>query len=61
MVLGHAQVQSHHLIALTGMLDGSGVTGFYAQAAAVAVFARRPVQRPCPNLDTALPIDVFDL
>ena len=61
MVLGHLQVQRHHLITLTGVLHRPFVSGFDPQIIALAVLAGRPSVGPSPNLNTSAALYAFDL
>lgn len=60
MVLGHTQVQGHHLVAQTGVFDRSLVSGFDMQLLTLAVFAGWPSFRPGPYFQIFLVIYPFN-
>ena len=60
MVFRGFEVQGHHLIALSGVLDGSFIGGFNSGFISATMKAIGPVSGLGPDLNTLLSINAFD-
>ena len=59
VVLGHTQVQPHELIALSGVLQSSGVGGFDPHPGGGAINARTTLTWARPDMDFLSALDLF--
>ena len=58
VILGHSQMQQHHLITLAGVLDCPAVTGFDSDRTMAAMNTMRPLIGLSPDLNLLTPFNI---